>query len=434
VSVAPPERLKDALARSAEAKVAARWRLFAPECDERRRRLWAAAEARTHGFGGVALVARATGIAQETIRRGLAELDADERLEPGRVRRPGGGRKPIKETDPGVVEDLERLVDPATRGDPDSPLRWTSKSLPKLAGALVGMGHQISADTVGALLRLLGYRLQANRKTRAGSQHPDRDAQFEHINRTVEAALAAGQPVISVDTKKKELVGDFKNAGREWHPSGQPELVRVHDFKDQELGKAIPYGVYDVGSDEGFVAVGITADTAQFSVAAIRAWWQQLGAERYPDARTLTITADCGGSNGNRTRLWKTELAAPRRRDRPGDRGPALPARHLEVEQGRAPAVLLHRPELARAAAHKPPGDHRADRRDDDQHRPHRLRPARRERLPQGAQGLRPGARRRQPHPPSLAPRMELRDRSRHAVTTLSRGCSPVIPKSSVLS
>jgi hypothetical protein len=308
VAVARPERLKEMLARGTEEKVAARWRLFAPECDERRRRLWAATEARTHGSGGIALVARATGIAQETIRRGLAELDSDERLEPGRVRRPGGGRRPITETDPDVVEDLERLVDPATRGDPDSPLRWTSKSLPRLRRALVGIGHQISADTVAALLKMRGYRLQANRKTREGAQHPDRDAQFEHINEAVRAALAAGQPVISVDTKKKELVGDFKNAGREWLPSGQPELVRVHDFKDQELGKAIPYGVYDVGQDEGFVSVGITADTAQFSVAAIRGWWEHLGQERHPDARTLTITADCGGSNGNRTRLWKVEL------------------------------------------------------------------------------------------------------------------------------
>jgi Rhodopirellula transposase DDE domain len=308
VTVEPPERLKEVLAWDAEQRVAARWRLFAAECDERRRRLWAAAEARTHGPGGVALVARATAISQETIRRGLAELDSDERLAPGRIRRPGGGRKPISETDPAVVEALERLVDPATRGDPDSPLRWTSKSLPKLRGALVRMGHQISADTVGELLRMLGYRLQANRKTREGSQHPDRDAQFEHINETVNAALASGEPVISVDTKKKELVGDFKNAGREWCPSGRPELVRVHDFKDKELGKAIPYGVYDVSQDEGFVSVGITADTAQFSVNAIRAWWKQLGHERHPGASTLTITADCGGSNGNRTRLWKTEL------------------------------------------------------------------------------------------------------------------------------
>jgi hypothetical protein len=303
-----PERLKAALERDVERRVATRWELLGPECDERRRRLWAAAEARAQGPGGVALVARATGIGESTIRRGVAELETGERPDRGRVRRSGGGRKPITETDPGVVEDLERLVDPATRGDPESPLRWTSKSLPKLAGALVEMGHQISADTVGVLLKRLGYRLQANRKTREGCQHPDRDAQFEHISQTVNAALTVGEPVISVDTKKKELVGDFKNAGREWHPTGQPELVRVHDFKDPQLGKAIPYGVYDVSSDEGFVSVGITADTAQFSVNAIGGWWQQLGRRRYPDARTLTITADCGGSNGNRTRLWKSEL------------------------------------------------------------------------------------------------------------------------------
>ena len=304
----PPERLKEARARVAEDRVALRWRLFGPECDERRRRLWAAAEARSHGPGGVALVARVTEIGESTIRRGISELEAGQRVEPGRVRQPGGGRKPIVATDPGVVEDLERLVDPVTRGDPDSPLRWTSKSLPKLRGALVRMGHEISQDTVGVLLKMLGYRLQANRKTREGSQHADRDAQFEHINETVKAVLSAGQPVISVDTKKKELVGDFKNGGREWRPSGQPEPVRVHDFKDRQLGKVIPYGVYDVGSNEGFVSVGISADTAQFSVAAICAWWEQLGKDRHPDASTLTITADCGGSNGNRTRLWKVEL------------------------------------------------------------------------------------------------------------------------------
>jgi hypothetical protein len=306
--VEPPARLREALARAAEERVAQRWRLFWPECDERRRRLWAAAEARSHGAGGAALVARVTGIGESTIRRGISELEAGAGVESGRVRQPGGGRRPIAETDPGVVEDLERLLDPATRGDPESPLRWTSKSLPKLRGALVRLGHEISAESVGALLKTLGYRLQANRKTREGSQHPDRDAQFEHINETVEAALLAGQPVISVDTKKKELVGDFKNGGREWRPGGRPELVRVHDFKDKQLGKAIPYGVYDVGSDEGFVSVGISADTAQFSVNAIRAWWEQLGHERYAGASTLTITADCGGFNGNRTRLWKTEL------------------------------------------------------------------------------------------------------------------------------
>jgi hypothetical protein len=304
----PDERLSGVLDRVAEAKVALRWRLFGRECDERRRRLWAASEARAHGPRGVGLVARATGISEDTIRRGLAELESGERLAPGRVRRPGGGRKPLSETDPEVVEDLEALVDPATRGDPESPLRWTSKSLAKLTGALRQKGHAIAEDTTGTLLRGLGYRLQANRKTREGAQHPDRDKQFEHINETAKAAIDAGEPVISVDTKKKELVGDFKNGGREWNPGGRPEPVRVHDFKDKELGKAIPYGVYDVGSNEGFVSVGISADTAQFSVASIHAWWEQLGKPRYPDAKTLTITADCGGSNGNRTRLWKVEL------------------------------------------------------------------------------------------------------------------------------
>jgi DDE family transposase len=214
----------------------------------------------------------------------------------------------VIEIDPGVVEELAGLVDPVTRGDPESPLRWTSKSLPKLRGALVEMGHEISEGTLGKLLKGLGYRLQANQKTREGSQHPDRDAQFEHINETVKAALAAGQPVISVDTKKKELVGDYKAVGREWEPTGEPVQVQGHDFPDPEVPKAVPYGVYDIANDEGYVSVGISGDTAQFSVASIRAWWEHLGRERFPDASRLTITADCGGSNNPRVRLWKVEL------------------------------------------------------------------------------------------------------------------------------
>jgi hypothetical protein len=260
------------------------------------------------GSGGVSLVARATGISEDTIRRGLAELGSGERLEAGRVRRPGGGRRPVVESDPRVEQDLERLVDPATRGDPESPLRWTSKSLPKLRGALIEMGHEISESTLGKLLKRLGYRLQANAKVREGKQHPDRDAQFEHINETVRAALAAGQPVISVDTKKKELVGDYKNGGREWEPTGEPVPVQGHDFPDPEVPKAVPYGVYDIAHDEGYVSVGFSGDTAQFSVNSIRAWWRHLGTKRFPDAKRLTITADCGGSNNPRVRLWKVEL------------------------------------------------------------------------------------------------------------------------------
>jgi len=306
--VVEPDRLGDVLAVSAQAKIAERWRLFGPECDERRRRLWAAAEARAHGPDGVRLVVAATGISQATIYRGLDELETDERLDPGQIRRPGGGRRALTEQDETLQDDLQRLVDPATRGDPESLLVWTSKSLANLAGALHEMGHQISDQTVGKLLRGLGFRLQANRKTREGTDHPDRDRQFEHIDRTARTAIAAGQPVISVDTKKKELVGTYKAVGREYEPGGTPVEVNTHDFPDKKLGKAVPYGIYDIAGNEGFVSVGISADTAQFSVASILAWWQHLGKTRYPDATTLTINADCGGSNSYRTRLWKTEL------------------------------------------------------------------------------------------------------------------------------
>jgi hypothetical protein len=303
-----PDRLGDVLGGVAQAKIAERWRLFGPECDERRRRLWAATEARTQGRDGVRLVVAATGISQATVYRGLEELEGDERLAAGQVRRSGGGRRPLTERDLTLEDDLQRLVDPATRGDPESLLRWTSKSLAHLAGALGEIGHQVSDQTVGKLLRGLGFRLQANRKTREGSDHPDRDKQFEHIDQTARAAIAGGQPVISVDTKKKELVGTFKAVGREYEPGGRPVEVNTHDFPDKKLGKAVPYGIYDIAGNEGFVSVGISADTAQFSVASILAWWQHLGKSRYPDATRLTINADCGGSNSYRTRLFKVEL------------------------------------------------------------------------------------------------------------------------------
>jgi transposase len=291
-----------------EAAIGERYRALAGDLDERRRRLWAAAEARSAGYGGIAAVARASGISENTIRAGLRELERGETLERGRVRRAGGGRKRLTETDPTLLSDLRALVEDESRGDPCSALLWTAKSVRRLAGELRERGHSVSHETVAQLLRSLGYSLQANRKTREGSSHPDRNAQFEHINQTAKAAIAAGQPVISVDTKKKELVGDFKNGGREWRPTGSPVPVRVHDFKDEELGKAIPYGVYDLADDTGWVNVGIDHDTSQFAVASIRGWWQHLGKERYPDATTLTITADCGGSNGNRAKLWKVEL------------------------------------------------------------------------------------------------------------------------------
>jgi hypothetical protein len=293
-----------------ERAIAERYRLLSAHgvLDERGRRLWAAAEARAAGRGGIAAVVRATGISESTVLRGLADLDSEEPpLPAGRVRR-HPGRAPISEREPGLVEDLERLVDPVTRGDPESPLRWTAKSGAKLAEALRELGHDVVDRTVLRLLKAQGYSLQANKKTREGAQHPDRDAQFAHINDTVAAAIAAGEPVISVDTKKRELVGDFKAVGREFQPAGKPVEVRGHDFKDKELGHAIPYGVYDLTADEGWVSVGITSDTATFAVNTIISWWQHLGKTRYAHATTLTITADSGGSNSPRTRLWRVEL------------------------------------------------------------------------------------------------------------------------------
>jgi Rhodopirellula transposase DDE domain len=291
-----------------EAKVAERFAGVGPELNERQRRLWAASEARALGYGGIAAVSRATGISEDTVGRGLKELAAGERLEAGQVRRRGAGRPALTVSDPTLLEDLQRLVDPDTRGDPESPLRWCSKSLGKIAGALAAAGHQVSDRSAGKLLRGLGFRLHANQKTREGKDHPDRDAQFRHINETARAALDAGVPVISVDAKKRELVGDFKAVGREYEPTGRPVEVRCHDFKDKDLGHAIPYGVYDIKANEGMVSVGITNDTSAFAVNSIRSWWQHLGHKRYPKAKTLTITADGGGSNSSRTRLWKTEL------------------------------------------------------------------------------------------------------------------------------
>jgi transposase len=291
-----------------EAAIGERFRALAGELNERQRRLWAAAEARSCGRGGIEATARATGIHQDTIRKGIRELESGERLPAGRVRRAGAGRKALTETDPTLLPDLKGLVEADTRGDPESPLLWTAKGVRQLAAALRERGHKVHFATVAKLLHALGYSLQSNRKTKEGASHPGRDAQFAHISETVKAALDAGEPAISVDTKKKELVGDFKNGGQEWRPKGSPELVRTHDFKDKELGKAIPYGIYDLANDEGWVNVGIDHDTAQFAVASIRGWWEHLGRQRFAAAKTLTITADCGGSNGNRTRLWKTEL------------------------------------------------------------------------------------------------------------------------------
>lgn len=280
--------------------------------DERSRRQWAAAEAKELGYGGVSAVARATGFARDTIQLGLRELEyrqqhPDEPT-PERLRKPGGGRKQRAETDPSLVSSLEALVEPLTRGDPESPLRWTCKSTRKLADELSSRGHEVGYRTVAWLLHEAGYSLQANRKTREGNQHPDRNAQFEYLNAQAVRFQKGRQPVISVDTKKKELVGDFRNGGREWRPEGAPEKVRVHDFMDPDLGKAIPYGVYDVTNNQGWVNVGINHDTAYFAAASIRRWWEVMGAARFPRAERLLITADGGGSNSSRTRLWKVAL------------------------------------------------------------------------------------------------------------------------------
>jgi Rhodopirellula transposase DDE domain len=290
-----------------EAAIRYRWETVGSGLDERGRRLFAAGEVRTAGWGGLAIVSRITGLARSTINRGEDDLDAAP-LPKGQVRRTGGGRKAVSQNDPGLVAELERLVEPATLGGPMRPLIWVSKSMDKLAATLTAMGHPISADTVRKELVKLGFSRQSNRKADEGSKHPDRNAQFEYINKKVVAAQAKRQPVISVDTKKKELVGNFKNAGTDYRPKGEPRRVNVHDFEDKQLGKVVPYGVYDVTANAGFVSVGITSDTAEFAVQSIRCWLERMGRQRYPKARELTITADCGGSNGARVRLWKVEL------------------------------------------------------------------------------------------------------------------------------
>ncbi|MHB1744685.1 MAG: ISAzo13 family transposase [Acidobacteriaceae bacterium] len=276
--------------------------------NERGRRRFAAAEARAYGPGGVSVVSRITGMARSTIGRGVQEIKQNRQVETGRIRKPGGGRKNKRAQNSTLLPDLHRLVEPATRGDPMRPLRWTSKSLRHLSQGLRGEGHSVCPHVVADCLRELGYSLQANRKTREGSGHMDRDAQFQYLNDQAAAFLAAHEPVISVDTKKKELVGNYKNNGREWRPQATPEAVNVHDFIDPKLGRAVPYGVYDIADNKGWVSVGTDHDTASFAVHAIRRWWLAMGQQRYPRARRLMITADGGGSNGHRVRLWKIEL------------------------------------------------------------------------------------------------------------------------------
>jgi hypothetical protein len=288
--------------------VAERYAAISPYLDERQRRIWVGTEARVRGRGGVSLVARATGVSRPRIYRALEELEQAPRLD-GRVRRPGAGRKSLREKDPELEAALDALVDPDSRGDPMSPLRWTCKSTGQLALALTRGGHPVSPETVGKMLHEAGYSLQANRKTTEGAQHPDRDAQFRYLNEQARQFRDAGLPVVSVDAKKKELIGEFKNVGREWEPKGEPVPVQVHDFIVPELGKAIPYGVYDQERNVGWVNVGQDHDTASFAVESVRRWWEGDGAQAYPDADQLLISCDCGGSNGYRVRAWKHELS-----------------------------------------------------------------------------------------------------------------------------
>jgi len=302
-------RLESVEAWESLQSIRSKYEALAPVLNERTRRLWAATEARALGQGGITLVERATGITRKTIRAGIGELSEPVRLEPERIRSRGAGRKPLTEHDPTLLSDLESLVEPSTRGDPQSPLRWTCKSLSNLVAELGEQGHRISAQSVSTLLHRLKYSLQANRKTQEGAAaHPDRDAQFAYINARTKASQERGQPAVSVDCKKKELVGNYKNGGREWRPKGEPEEVRVHDFMDRELGKAIPYGVYDLTRNEGWVSVGCDHDTAEFAVATLSRWWEQMGKRMYPEATELQIMADGGGSNASRSRLWKAAL------------------------------------------------------------------------------------------------------------------------------
>jgi transposase len=293
---------------SDHAEIKTRYGVLRPLLDERARRLVVAAESQTAGRGGISAVSRATGVSRQVIRQGVAELKEPMAMSPSRIRRQGGGRKKAADLDPSLKRDLEKLLESTTRGDPESPLRWTCKSVRNLTAELRRMNHVVSHQVVADLLHELGYSLQANSKTKEGTNHPDRNAQFEHLNGKVKWCLSRKEPVISVDTKKKELVGEFKNGGGELRPKGDPVKVRVHDFIDKELGRATPYGIYDIGRNSGWVSVGIDHDTAEFAVESIRRWWRSMGREIYPRATRLLITADSGGSNGSRLRLWKLEL------------------------------------------------------------------------------------------------------------------------------
>ena len=355
-----------------EATIVAKFVVMSPVLNERARRLWAAAESIAIGYGGDALVSAATGLAPETIRKGRRELAVGDGAAPGRIRRPGAGRPNLEQDQPGLTAALERLVDPLTRGDPMSPLRWTCKSRAQLTAALTADGWRVSSSAVGRLLHALGYRLQALRKTREGRQHPDRNAQFEHINATAATFLQQGQPVISVDTKKKELVGEFKTAGREWQPTQTPEHVQVHDFPTQAAGKAIPYGVYDMARNEAWVSVGRDHDTSAFAVAAIRQWWGMMGRAAYSGRHAPADHRRCRRQQRLSHAGVEDRTAAPGRRPPPAHHRLSLPTGHEQVEQDRASALLSHHHELARTRA----PDVRNDRRPDRPHQ-HRDRAAR---------------------------------------------------------
>ena len=381
-----------------------------PHLDERQRRVVCSAMAQALGRGGSARVVEATGISTATMSRAMRELRSGFEVT-DRQRAPGGGKKPAEEAQPGLLEALDELVHPTTRGNPMSPLRWTLKSTRALAAELAEKGFRISQETVRHKLAMLGYSLQGTAKANEGSQHPDRDAQFGYLNDTSAGFLDAGDPVISVDTKKKELIGGYSNGGREWQPAGEPERTDVHDFPDPALGehaKAIPYGVFDLANNEGWVSVGDTADTAEFAVESIRRWWQRHGQARFGDSRRLLITADAGGSNGYRVRAWKKTPRRTRYRDRSGDHRLPLPARYLEVEQDRAPAVLVHLDELAGPTPHRSADHHRADLEHDHHHRPRRIRRLRPQLVPQRSQDQRPRVQRTPHPPPRLARRLEL--------------------------
>ena len=354
-----------------EARIRRKFRSVAVELDERRRRQWAAAEAQEVGWGGISLVARATGLSRPTIMAGLKDLQLSSKsrtVAAIRVRCPGGGRRASTQTDPGLLEALEQLIEPTTRGDPMSPLRWTCKSTANLAEELTRQNHPVSDRTVALLLKQSGYSLQANRKTREGSSHPDRNAQFEYINRQVRAFQRRRQPVISVDTKKKELVGEFKNPGEEWQPKGQPEKVNVHDFPDPKLGKAIPYGVYDLACNEGWVSVGIDHDTAEFACASIRRWWNEMGSGGFRGNRTV----DHGGRRRQQQQPQSAVEEVPAGFGRRVGHHLAclsFSARHQQMEQDRASLVLLHHQELARPSAHHLRGHRQPDREHDHEER-----------------------------------------------------------------